>query len=91
MLPRRSVCSLIGVRACVQVWMLLMRLPTEEGLLGALETLQAVKTPQPDWGALLDSKNEFKLLYQLQIMESLVQPAVQEVAAEEEHKADRLK
>ena len=58
-----------------EVWMLLMRLPTEEALLGGLESLQAVKTPQPDWNALLDSTNIYKLLYQLQIMESLVQPA----------------
>ena len=56
--------------------MLLMRLPTEERLLTNLESLHRVKCPDPDWDSVLDSKNVYKLLYQLQIMESLVQPAV---------------
>jgi len=61
-----------------EVWMLLMRLPTEERLLSNLETLRAVKCPVPDWNEVLDSKNVYKLLYQLQIMEALVQPAAQD-------------
>ena len=50
--------------------------------------MQTVKVPQPEWDLLLDSSNVFKLLYQLQIIKSVLQPAVEE---DETKSTDRAK
>jgi hypothetical protein len=49
---------------------------------GALqESLERVRGPDPDWDLLLDSQSPYKLLYSLQILEGLMQPAVRASSA----------
>jgi ubiquitin carboxyl-terminal hydrolase 34 len=57
-----------------QVWDLLMKLPTNQHSLEQLRRLQtsAVQPNRPNWNELLDSRSLFKLLYSLQIVESLM-------------------
>ncbi len=59
-----------------QVWALLQRLPTNPTLKHELVSLEVVQTPEPDWNRLLDSRSVYKLLYSLQIIESLAEPPV---------------
>lgn len=46
----------VGGDVADAVWTLLMRLPTNPNILDALKSLEAVKTPTPNWDELLDSK-----------------------------------
>jgi len=54
-----------------KIWKLLQRLPTNPELSKGLVSLDVVNTPNPNWDSLLDSKSVYKLLYALQIIESL--------------------
>jgi hypothetical protein len=57
-----------------QVWDLLMKLPTNQRSLDQLRLLQS-STEEPhktNWSELLDARSLFKLLYSLQIVESLM-------------------
>jgi hypothetical protein len=56
------------------IWALLMRLPTNPVLHNALISLDGVRQDKSSWNTLLDSSNMFKLLYALQIIESLTEP-----------------
>jgi ubiquitin C-terminal hydrolase len=54
------------------LWSLLQRLPTNPAMRHDLVSLELVtSTPNPDWNSLLDSRSAYKLLYSLQIIESL--------------------
>ncbi len=71
-----------------KVWDLLMLLPTNKEMLDALSTLAAHPTPNGSltpqangngteavhWDEILDASSTFKLLYSLQIVESLLLP-----------------
>jgi hypothetical protein len=57
------------------VWALLQRLPTNPALKLRLVSLEQVSRPDANWSTLLDADNAFKLLYGLQIIESLTDVA----------------
>jgi hypothetical protein len=57
-----------------QVWTLVQRLPTNPDLHRRLYELEIVNTANPAWDELLDSHSAYKLLYSLQILESLTEP-----------------
>ena len=53
------------------VWQLLQRLPTNPALFASLHQLESDK---PDWNSLLNPTSLYRLLYALQILESLTEP-----------------
>lgn len=54
----------------VQAWNLLTQIPVNKKLYSNIKKLDINK--QDDWNALMDSKNMYKLLYSLQIINSLI-------------------
>lgn len=66
----------------LKVWEVLMRLPTNPVMLEELKHVKEQKSSNSlDWNNILDSRPTavFKLLYSLQIIDSLMQPSDNEV------------
>jgi hypothetical protein len=59
---------------CRKAWSLLMLLPTNKSLLQELQTLSDLRTGTADWARLFDKGSYFKLLYSLQVVDSIIFP-----------------
>lgn len=60
---------------CQSVWDILMSIPTAKIIMENVRGLQLRKSANtPDWNELLDIRSHFKLLYSLQIIDSIVFP-----------------
>ncbi len=62
------------------MWNLIRRLPTNESCAYEMKNLSCLRCDKPEWEKIMPRHNKYKLLYNLQIIDSLVETIDGEVS-----------